>query len=184
MRIQTPAIIHRVLDAVRGVGYGRVRLSAPLRREPRWGIAPWAAALLLAALSLGVGVAQAQQASSAEIAALTAEVTALREDTRVQQAKNESEFKLLRSDMHSELKLLRAYIDTAIAQSETRMIIRIVGFNFALAAFLLAVLPFYIALLRRVMPGLFGPVPRRRSESGGGRDAERSKIDAHHGAGA
>ena len=149
-------------------------------RHPRRGRGLWAAALLLAAMSLGASVAQAQQLQERPLT--VADIAVLEERMRSMQAESRRENEALRDYVQSELKLLRAYIDTAIAQSETRMIIWIVGFNFAFAALLLAILPFYIALLRRVMPGLFGPLPRRRAESGGGRTAERGKIEAHPGA--
>ena len=132
------------------------------------------AALLV--FTLAAPMAQARQAA-ADIAAMRDDIRGLREEVRALEAKTEKRF----SDMVTELKLMRAYIDTAIAQSEARIAFWILGFGVGLITLVMMILPFYLALLRRVMPSLFGPVyPRPTAESGDGRGRRVAVQAATH----
>ena len=119
----------------------------------------WAACGLALALGFGALGAPAAQAQTQPVtrAEMHAEFRVFRNEMR-------NEFNLLRAETRDEFKAVRADMVTRhelraeIAEMEARLTRWMVNFVFSILGLVVLALPFYLLLLRRLMPGLFAPI--------------------------
>ena len=127
------------------------------------------------ALALSAGAAQAQALSGSDAALLLERMNTLEvkvdSNHETLEAKMDSDNKLLRAERraeHAEMRAEHGDLRRAIVESENRIILFICGT--VLGVF--ALFPFYLALLRRFLPGLFAP-PNHLFQTTASGNAER-----------